>query len=336
MSFCFRSLSLILLFFAGSSFASPSLSYRIQEEIQSAEDRLVVSVSLTNSTDDVVRALRWLLPGEGEQLFSIRRQGSLVRYLGPVFKRPSPRGEDFVEFYPGETKIFFVDLTENYDFSARGNYFVEYTGLAKQSHETWMSTAPSPGALEVFFAGSASKPLNFPEERSCSDSEELTNQRAFQAARAMTEDGYLYLNSLPLGEVTRRYSNWFGEYDHDRFLKVYETIELISIAMDVVDIELSCQCEFPGVFAYVYPTDPFKIYLCDLYWTAPMTGTDSKGGTIVHELSHFQDLAATEDFVYSHEGAENLAETDPWSAVWNADSYEYFVENTPFLFRVEH
>lgn len=31
-----------------------------------------------------------------------------------------------------------------------------------------------------------------------------------------------------------------------------------------------------GSYAYVYPSSPYNIYLCNAFWSAPMTGTDSK------------------------------------------------------------
>ena len=60
-----------------------------------------------------------------------------------------------------------------------------------------------------------------------------------------------------------------------------------------------------------------------------MTGTDSKGGTLVHEMSHFNVVAGTDDNVYGQSGAKSLAISDPAAAVDNADSHEYFAENNP-------
>ena len=62
-----------------------------------------------------------------------------------------------------------------------------------------------------------------------------------------------------------------------------------------------------------------------------LTGTDSKGGTLIHEMSHFNAVAGTDDVVYGQSGAQNLANSDPDSAITNADSHEYFAENTPNL-----
>jgi len=71
------------------------------------------------------------------------------------------------------------------------------------------------------------------------------------------------------------------------------------------------------------------IYLCGAYWNAPATGTDSKAGTLVHESSHFTVNGGTQDYVYGQSGAKSLAISNSNNAVMNADSHEYFAENTP-------
>ena len=72
-----------------------------------------------------------------------------------------------------------------------------------------------------------------------------------------------------------------------------------------------------------------------------MTGTDSKAGTLIHEMSHFDIVANTDDHVYGQAAAHNLALTNPNQTSGNdflsprvdgnADSHEYFAENTPAL-----
>jgi peptidyl-Lys metalloendopeptidase len=42
-------------------------------------------------------------------------------------------------------------------------------------------------------------------------------------------------------------------------------------------------------------------------------------------------LAATDDVVYGQAGARALADSDPNLAITNADSHEYFAEDTPPL-----
>lgn len=71
------------------------------------------------------------------------------------------------------------------------------------------------------------------------------------------------------------------------------------------------------------------IHLCGAFWQAPLTGTDSQGGTLVHESSHFIQNAGTTDHVYGQRNCKTTALTDPDGAISNADSHEYFAENNP-------
>ncbi|CAG8768261.1 1933_t:CDS:1, partial [Acaulospora colombiana] len=59
------------------------------------------------------------------------------------------------------------------------------------------------------------------------------------------------------------------------------------------------------------------------------SGTDSKAGTIVHEASHFTKNGGTDDIRYGQRDCRELASSDPDTAIKNADSHEFFAENTP-------
>ena len=93
-------------------------------------------------------------------------------------------------------------------------------------------------------------------------------------------------------------------------------------------IIIDCSCH-QSYYAYVYPTQPYRIYVCNAFWSAPTAGTDSKGGTLVHEMSHFNVVAGTDDHVYGQSGAKSLAISNPANALDNADNHEYFAENNP-------
>ena len=84
-------------------------------------------------------------------------------------------------------------------------------------------------------------------------------------------------------------------------------------------------------FAHVFPTRPYEIFLCSSFWNADLTGTDSRGGTLVHEISHFNVVAGTDDIVYGQPNCIQLAITNPLDAILNADSHEYIAENNPLL-----
>ncbi|KAF5343563.1 hypothetical protein D9758_012964 [Tetrapyrgos nigripes] len=93
------------------------------------------------------------------------------------------------------------------------------------------------------------------------------------------------------------------------------------------DYTYDCSCTQAGTFAYVYPNDIQTIYLCGAFWRAANTGQDSKAGTLVHESSHFTQLAGTVDEAYGRANCETLARNFPDLATVNADSHEYFAEN---------
>jgi peptidyl-Lys metalloendopeptidase len=48
-------------------------------------------------------------------------------------------------------------------------------------------------------------------------------------------------------------------------------------------------------------------------------------------MSHFNVVAGTDDWAYGQSAASSLAISDPNKAIDNADSHEYFGENTPAL-----
>ncbi len=123
---------------------------------------------------------------------------------------------------------------------------------------------------------------------------------------------------------------WFGLFEPSRYSTVTTHFTAISDAWDNAGVTFDCKCK-QNYYAYVYPDKPYYIYLCKVFWLAPLTGTDSQGGTLIHEMSHFYVVASTEDYVYGQTGARSLAITDPELAINNADNHEYFAENNPFL-----
>lgn len=92
-------------------------------------------------------------------------------------------------------------------------------------------------------------------------------------------------------------------------------------------LTLDCKCKKPHC-AYVYPAEPYKIYVCRVFWSAPDLGTDSRADKLIHEMSHFTVVAGTHDWAYGQTAARTLADEDPIKALDNADSHEYFAENT--------
>ncbi|HNO94238.1 MAG TPA: M35 family metallo-endopeptidase [Anaerolineales bacterium] len=159
----------------------------------------------------------------------------------------------------------------------------------------------------------------------CSASQQtaLLTARADASTYAETAKNYLVNN-----RAGALYQLWFGVYDIARYNKAKSHFNLISNAIDTVTVNFDCTCTDP-FYAYVYPSSPYNIYLCNSFWSASATGTDSKAGTLIHEMSHFIVLGGTDDYIYGKNGAKSLAISNPANAVMNADNHEYFAENTP-------
>jgi len=300
-----------------------------------ASQGVVVHVNIANPTSQTLSVLRWNTPAEGVQssLFNVTRNGEAVAYTGRVYKRPQPTAADYLSIKPGAGMKYDVDLAMFYDLSVSGSYAVSYNqpsdsvssrmnsnGLVLQIGGR-QSVAPvgSDAAIDAV-TGSTSFV-------SCSSTRQTQLTSARNSASTYAANAYNYLAA---GTTGSRYTTWFGTYNSSRYSTVRTHFSSIKSAMDTAAVTFNCTCT-DSSYAYVYPTQPYKIYLCNAFWSAPATGTDSKAGTLIHEMSHFNVVASTDDWAYGQSAAKSLAISNPTNAVDNADSHEYFAENTPSL-----
>lgn len=319
----------------------------------SAED-IKVMVTLTNEEAVPVRILKWYTPAEGveEALFKVSVNGVAIDYLGAHYKRPAAQAKDYIQLKSGQSVSYEVELSSLYDLSKTGQYEISYhtesytlfTSNPGQDKKLarlgidGISSAPASFYLEAKQGGivTAAKPgdgggttvngVTFTGR--CSNTQQTSTLAGLVAAKSMSADAKSYLTTYSSPSTSIRYKTWFGNYDAGRWSTVKSNFNNIDSALNTQPLTFDCSCK-KSYFAYVYPTQPYKVYLCNAFWTAPTSGTDSKGGTIVHELSHFNVVAGTDDVAYGHSAAKSLAISDPTQAIQNADSHEYFAENTP-------
>ena len=315
-----------------------------------------VEVTVTNTSRHTVRVPKWQLPSDfiEAKVFEVTRDGQPVQYEGPMIKRPLPQAADFAILRAGETIRVVVDLSAAYDLSRTGDYTVTYkTPLQFASLSTgemlkhanghpmmaqsvplklWVDGNDQLGAMKAGISqkgkpGSGGSVVNGVSYVGCSTTQINTLGSAITAARNYSENAKGYLNASNVGP---RYTTWFGAYTSSRYNTAEQHFVDIDAAMDQSggQVKINCGCN-QSYYAYVYPTRPYEIFVCRAFWNAPMTGTDSKAGTLIHEMSHFNVVAGTDDIVYGQSGAKNLASTNPDGALNNADNHEYFAENTP-------
>jgi peptidyl-Lys metalloendopeptidase len=321
------------------------VSLSVQQSAFDSSQDVLVAVTISNPTRHTVRVLKWFTPVDGveEPLFAVTRDGEPVAYIGAHYKRPDATGKDYISLKAGESLTSTVNLGEYYDLSASGQYEISYAvasfnlfdekGNAFRYRDTLTSEKVSASLEGRAPKGRPTPPPPPPPGGNAFNACTDTQIGLIEAARVKASEYAVNAESYLLGNNQGpRYTTWFGVYSLTRFNKVTSNFTKISDAMDTIDgagINFDCKCKQP-YYAYVYPNDPYKIYLCKVFWQAPPAGTDSQAGTLIHEMSHFDVVAATDDVVYGQSGAMNLASSDPNLAVTNADSHEYFAENTPF------
>lgn len=304
---------------------------------------VLVDVSVTNPTRAAVSVLRWDLPtnARDQSHFVITRDGQPVAYTGRLMKRAAPTAADYVRIEAGATLNYSVELTAGYDLSQNGTYAIRYVGDVASAGADAQRAAPLylwlearsgrfprsaavnekaavvPGTDAISFTGA------------CSTTQQTQLTTAVAEALTYANNAVSYFNTSKF--ATQRFVKWFGPGTKSSFAIAKRNFTAIQSAFATQPLALDCSCTDAGVYAYVFANAPYKIYACPVFWSAPMTGTDSKAGTLIHEMSHFTVVAGTQDFAYGQTNAGNLAISNPANALRNADNHEYFAENTPVL-----
>lgn len=311
-------------------------------------DEVAVTFSLTNTSEEAIRVLRWETPLQGlsNDLFVVTRDGERVPYIGRLVKWAAPTDEDYIVIEPGQTVSAVIDLSAAYDMSVTGNYSVRYRAFLRHdpTPDVSVQEAETEEAGFVvsrpvhFFVEGREPRVQLPEQElefgiagiggytSCTNSQKSSLQTAHSNALTISTKAYNNLVNYPSGSTL--YKTWFGTYTSSRFSTVKSHFTNIKGAFAGKTFYYDCSCT-DNAYAYVYPNQPYKVYLCSAFWSAPALGRDSKAGTLVHETSHFTVVAGTQDYVYGETGAKNLAKTNPSKAIMNADNHEYFAEDAP-------
>jgi peptidyl-Lys metalloendopeptidase len=320
-----------------------------------------VQFRITNTSKQAIKVPSWQLPSANldSDLFEVYQNGKKADYVGRHVKRAAITEADYITLRAGETKVVNADLSSVYDMTQDGQYSIRFksylqgaksekgqmlsTGsgqmalLQTPSMRTFVSAAsPTVSDLQIEMeqqqekAGRAGTKAitNGVNYVGCTSSRVTAAGQAMTSARAYAENAKNYLNA---GTTGPRYTTWFGSYTSTRYNGAKSRFTNIDTALDQTGgkITINCGCN-QNYFAYVYPNRPYEIFVCKAFWSASNTGTDSRAGTLVHEMSHFDIVANTDDVVYGQSGAKSLAISNPADAARNADSHEYFSENTPF------
>jgi peptidyl-Lys metalloendopeptidase len=308
-----------------------SVALSIPKSEVSAGEPASVQVTITNVGDHAVRVLLRDTPIEGinRPIFTVKRDGADVKYVGKIITFAPPQASDYLELGPAEAVTETVDLASAYDLSQTGNYTVSYA-LDKSARSValraegrafkpQLPSAPSLVDKDPAMGGVGSSRQAL--ITGCSDDERGQIYRSWGSGRDITNDALDFLSQPVLSSP--RFDTWFGTASDLRWSVVAGKFGAISEGFNNRDVECLSSCP-AGWIAYVYSDSPPRIYICPPFWSMPQNDNDSQAGVWVHELSHFH---GTDDFAYGQGACQNLAATDPPSARYNASNYMYFAEN---------
>ena len=101
-------------------------------------DNVLVTITLTNTSDTVRHLLRWRTPQQDLEapLFEVQRDGQPVRYLGRRIKRAAPGPADYLQLAPGAALTHTVELSRFYEMRVTGSYTIRYRSPALHAPDT--------------------------------------------------------------------------------------------------------------------------------------------------------------------------------------------------------
>ena len=329
-----------------------------------------LSITVTNRSDQPVTFLGWDTPFEPDILadvfdISVPKKGFLpvnrVTYTGPLPRRGVPDESAWITLASGEELTRVINVAEFYPLAKAANVRISYKQdlvlehrNAKKARIPFQSArsagAVQSAALELFVPQAETEvrassvqmnlsaapqqaralPANF---NSCSASQEAAIDSAFRESELVTDTVLAEMSALSAEDLSEssRYQAWFGEFSVRRSLTVSGILARMADAYDQERMTFDCQCVLTNrnsLFGFIRRDQPFRVNICPLFFSLE----EERVITIVHELTHFNEVGPTDDFAYGPGPSRQLAATNPEAAVINAESYGYFVvNNSPAL-----
>jgi peptidyl-Lys metalloendopeptidase len=162
---------------------------------------------------------------------------------------------------------------------------------------------------------------------------------------AMDRSKRLALTAATAIGPTPVFTRWFGKYNTKSAEIVRRNVKSIVGAIRTGAVTTECVNVGVGLcdkdtYAFVNSDSHYLVNLCPKFFEMPTMkdlddfeiseGNGTRAGTIIHEISHFTIVAATEDICYARDVCAEMAIDAPLDAIMNADSYQYFVEDVTY------
>jgi len=125
------------------------------------------------------------------------------------------------------------------------------------------------------------------------------------------------------------FERWFGPYEPDRKSVIVGRMERQIAFFKELNLrmfdKIAYEIHYRTTIAWVYTTDSNHIiFLGNPFWDNKTLKSYSREETLIHEVSHFEDIGDTVDYGYDIE-CDDVVRDNPEDALKNADSYSFFV-----------
>jgi len=248
------------------------------------------------------------------------RDGEVMRYMGPLARRISPAPfSSHINLFPMNTLSIEVNISKYYEITSTGIYTI----TSKVSLFAEIQTNQI-----ALFLHENSESFIFPTVTvntytNCSPNEQ--SQVASSTSTAITQATRAY-NCMNANSCSSLSTTWFGAYNVNNYNYDKSCFNNIKNNLNANGINAYCNPAGCGnnVYGYVYPNDPsMTVYLCGAFFSQP----SERANTIVHEISHFNSIAGTQDYAYGRVPCRNLASSNPNQASRNADNVCFFSDD---------
>ncbi|MER9119861.1 M35 family metallo-endopeptidase [Mesorhizobium sp. M0954] len=168
----------------------------------------------------------------------------------------------------------------------------------------------------------------------CSADQQPIVQSAIDSSHAWIDNA---LANIALPQPNGTYAKWFGSYTDSNLSTVKTNLQTIRSHLLIGVISAHCQCPASADTDHDYALvdspnhgikkTPYNVYFCNKFFAGatPDIGFDSRPGIVIHEMSHFDNVADTIDECSSFTNRQSLAAL-PDHAIVSAGNYEYYVE----------
>ena len=137
------------------------------------------------------------------------------------------------------------------------------------------------------------------------------------------------LGSVPSSAsgIDPRYTKCFGQYTKARADKVRSTLSQVISVTSVGTITYECEphtqtnCSNLSTWAFVFGNDEYRVRICDRFFAGDKK---FRSPLLLHELTHFKSVGATDDHCKKVSACETLANNDADKAVESAMNFQIF------------